>query len=97
MDSTGFEGGLREGGGPGGLAGCSFGTVVSSSATTGPVSDSEGFSITGLSEPPSIEGLGDVLGCIISGADSLPIGSCNTYINDVIYEIITNLTAFRQQ
>jgi len=87
MASLDFGADLREASGPGGLAGCSFCTVVSNGATTGPVSDSEGFSITGLSKPPTIEGLGDVLGCIISGADSLPTGSCNTYINEVLYKI----------
>jgi hypothetical protein len=60
---------------------------VSNSGTTGPVSESEGFSITGLSKTPTTEGLGDVLGCIISGAGSLPTGSWNTYINVVLYEI----------
>jgi len=87
MASLDFGAGLREASGTGGLGGCSFCIVVSDNAITGPVSGSEGFSITGLSKPPTIEGLGDVLGCIISGADSLQIGSCNTYINDVLYEI----------
>jgi len=87
MASLDLGAGLREASGPGGLAGCSFCTVVSNSAITGPVSDSEGFSITGLSKPPTIEGLGDVLGCNISGADSLSVGSCNTYVNEVLYEI----------
>ena len=78
LASLDFGAGLGGASGPEGLAGCSFCTVVSDSATTGSVSDSEGFSITGLSKPPTTEGLGDVLGCIISGAESLPIGSWNT-------------------
>ena len=75
MASLDFGAGLRGASGPGGLVGCSFCVVVSDGATMGPVSDSEGFSTTWLSRPPTMEGLGDGHDCIISGAGSLPSGS----------------------
>jgi hypothetical protein len=72
MASLDFGAGLRAEGGPGGLVGCSFCVAVSDGTTTQPVSDSDGFSAIGLSKPPTMEGLGDGLGRMVSGAGSLP-------------------------
>jgi hypothetical protein len=84
MASLDFREGLSGARGPGGLAGCSSCTVRSNSGKTGPVSKSDGLSITGLSGTSTTEGLGDVLGGIISGTGSLN-GSWNTYINGFLY------------
>jgi hypothetical protein len=84
MASLGFGEGLTKASGPGGLAGCSFSTV--GSVGTGPGSDSEGFS-QGMSKSSTTDGLGDGLGCTISGAGVLTTGSWNPYINEVLYEI----------
>lgn len=75
MASLGLEGALRGAGGPGGLVGCSICVADSEGTTKEPVSGSEIFSTVGLSKPPTMEGLGDGIGRIISGAECLPGGS----------------------
>jgi hypothetical protein len=75
MASLDLEGALRGAAGPRGLVGCSFCAAGSECTTTEPVSGSEIFSTIGLSKPPTMEGLGDGMGRIISGAESLQGGS----------------------